>query len=149
MTSAYESAIYNYFNKDEEGLQESVLINMKKSADLGRHKFKQQNYSMSFYANQNQLLKIISYALLFVSITRVGPSIEAILLPSQKTKDPPLLVSFVDSFCGDRNVSYKFRPVSENRLSITFNFKNDSDEDIYMFLLDLLNKLRDKFTRKA
>jgi len=34
MTSAYESAIYNYFNKDEEGLPKSVLINLKKSVDL-------------------------------------------------------------------------------------------------------------------
>lgn len=34
MTSAYDSAINNYFNKDQEGLQELISINLKKSADL-------------------------------------------------------------------------------------------------------------------
>ena len=98
---------------------------------------------------KNQLLKIMCYGLLFVSATKKGVGVEVVLLPSQKTKDTPLLVGFVDTYCGSCNVSYAFRPVSENRLSITFGFKDGSDEDIYMFLFDLLNKFRDKFTRKV
>jgi len=70
MTSAYESAIYTYFNKNEEGLEESVLINLKKSVDLryGENPHQEAAFylpndtSPSWHQYQGKILSYNNYA---------------------------------------------------------------------------------------
>ena len=70
MTSAYESAIYNYFIKDEEVLPESVSISLEKSADLrygeNPHQdaafYLPEGLSPNWHQHQGKILSYNNYA---------------------------------------------------------------------------------------
>ena len=69
MTSAYETAIYNYFNENEEDLPESMSINLEKSADLryGENPHQEAAFylpdgvSPAWYQHQGKILSYNNY----------------------------------------------------------------------------------------
>ena len=137
----------------EEGLRVDLYkqissIDTQKRLDLFikeiKNRFGRYPSSVDFLYN-NQLLKILAYHLLCVSILKRGCCVEIVFLPSFLTKNFPGVMRLLKSFTEGVGVSFRFVPISENRLSISFDFGLMKNKDIYMFLFDLLNKFKDNF----
>ena len=103
--------VYNMLTILNHLRDNEILIVMKKSADIGKHKFKQQNYSMSFYTNQNQLLKIIQKFkpdIIFNDILNTTSEYMKIINPFTN-----LIVNFEDLGSGASQADLVFNPIFE------------------------------------
>lgn len=120
--------ILNYLRDNE------ILVVMKKSANLGMHKFKQQNYSMSFYANQNQLLKIIHKFkpdIVFNDILDTSTEYMKTIKPLTN-----LIVNFEDLGSGSSQADLVFNPIfnsDKSKKNTFFGFKYACVRDEFHF----------------
>ena len=91
-----------------------------------------------------QEIKILCYSVFVLSVSFSSGVCSVVFLPSRLLENISLFFNCVSSFFNTKNVSYRFQKLANDRLLLSFDWK-DKNKDILVFIRDFLNKFKDEF----
>ena len=94
-----------------------------------------------------QKIRILCYSLFVLSVSFSSSVCSLVFLPSKFLGDVPSFLCGVSSFFNEKNVTYRFQKLTNDRLLLSFDWK-DKNKDILVFIMDFLNKFKNGFIKK-
>ena len=91
-----------------------------------------------------QEIRILCYSVFVLSISFSGGVCSVVFLPSRLLENVSSFFEGVSSFFNNKNVNYRFQKLANDRLLLSFDWK-DKNKDILVFIRDFLNKFRNEF----
>ena len=137
---------------EDVGLRVSIyrkLLSIDNSADLKSfegvlsNRFGVIPEPLSLLIN-SQEIRILCYSVFVLSASFSRGVCSVVFLPSRLLENVSLFFEEVSSFFNNKNVNYRFQKLPNDRLLLSFDWK-DKNKDILVFIRDFLNKFRDEF----